>query len=266
MTHDAPFRYAEYAPAGDVAQYVASYWSFDVAGDADAPVHDVLPDGCISLSCRTAADGTIDPPVVLGPRLTRLSVPVRSGDRYFGVRFWPDAGGAALRTPAEALRDEVQPADRLLGPAAGALAVAIARAPAVDDRVHVCDEALRAVLAEAWPLDPTARAALMLLIAAGGDVAVRTLAGSVGTGNRQLQRRFRAAVGLTMKEFARIRRVRVAAAALLEDQRAGAAQLAVLAGFADQPHLIRELARVAGASPTALRERLEAIRHGELHY
>lgn len=266
MTRETPFRYAEYAPGADVAPYVASYWSFDVAEDADAPVHEVLPDGCISISCRTAADGAIGQPVVLGPRLTRLSVPVRPGDRYFGVRFWPDAGGAALRTSAEALRDEVQPADRFLGLAAGALAAEIARVPTAEGRVRVCDDALRPVVAGARPLDPAVRAALLLLIAAGGDVPIRTLAERVGAGNRQLQRRFRPAVGLTMKEFARIRRVRVAAAALLEDQRAGAAQLAVLAGFADQPHLIRELARIAGASPTALRERLDAIRHGELHY
>lgn len=69
-----------------------------------------------------------------------------------------------------------------------------------------------------------------------------------------------------MKEFARIRRVRAAAAALLGGDRESAAQVAVRSGFCDQAHFIRELARVAGAAPTALRMRLAAIHHRDLRY
>jgi AraC-like DNA-binding protein len=259
------FDYAEYRPAAELARYIASYWSFDVTTDAPSLTHEVLPDGCISLACRMTANGAASL-VVLGPRITPFLVPVHGGDRFFGIRFWPDAGGAALRTPAEGLRDAVVPAADLLGGITDEIVSRIATAADPSDRVRACDHALRPVIARATPLDAPVRAALTLLIAAGGDVPIRTLAERTGAGSRQLQRRFRRAVGLTMKEFARIRRVRVAAAALLDAEPASAAQVAVLTGFSDQPHFIRELARVAGASPTALRERLEAIRHGELHY
>lgn len=85
---------------------------------------------------------------------------------------------------------------------------------------------------------------------------------------RQLQRRFRAATGLTPKEYANIRRARAALKRVLmgESTRAlgGWARVAADSGYADQAHLARECARLLDLTPTMLSSRLDEIRHDRL--
>ena len=73
-----------------------------------------------------------------------------------------------------------------------------------------------------------------------------------GLGERQLRRRFAAAVGYGPKTFARVARFRDRRSALV---RAGAplAAAAAEAGYADQAHMTREIAGLAGRTPALLR-------------
>ena len=93
------------------------------------------------------------------------------------------------------------------------------------------------------------------------DFAARAQAGEVaaqvGLSDRQLRRRCEAAVGYGPKMLQRVLRFRRFVS--LADAAGGTADLAQAAvdsGYADQPHLTRETARLAGLSPAALvRER-----------
>lgn len=67
---------------------------------------------------------------------------------------------------------------------------------------------------------------------------------------RQLRRRFAAAVGISPKRYARTMRIR-RAIALARPHRSWAA-IATAAGFYDQAHMIAEFRAVAGATPEAL--------------
>jgi AraC-like DNA-binding protein len=266
MNTEPSLKYQEYSPCPDVAPYVASYWSFDVAPDGNAVEHTIIPDGCISLAFRAVASGLPAELRVVGPRATSFSVMVHPGDHYFGIRFWPDAGGAALRADATTLRNQVGPA-RLLGERALPLTRIMRSLETCADspaRCAACDTALPDLLRDAAPIDATVRGAVVLTIAFDGDISIGTLQQRLGIGVRQLQRRFRAAVGLTMKEFARIRRVRATAATLLASDVHSTAQLAARAGFSDQAHLIRELVRVTGSPTTPLRARLGRILHTDI--
>jgi methylphosphotriester-DNA--protein-cysteine methyltransferase len=75
----------------------------------------------------------------------------------------------------------------------------------------------------------------------------------LGLGERQLRRRFHAAVGYGPKTLARVLRFQ----RLLElldrpGSRASLAEAAADAGYADQAHMTGECARLAGLTPTAL--------------
>lgn len=91
-----------------------------------------------------------------------------------------------------------------------------------------------------------------------------TIAAAVGLSVRQLERRFRAAAGLTPKQFARVRRVRAAAVTLVKDEGKGWAARAAEMGFADQPHLAREFVALTGCPPAAFAEDVAEIEHGDL--
>ena len=76
--------------------------------------------------------------------------------------------------------------------------------------------------------------------------------------------RFRAAVGIGPKEFARIRRVRWTAVDLVEHESDGWVDRAARAAFSDQAHLSREYRELFGASPSRVAELLGRISHGRL--
>ena len=65
--------------------------------------------------------------------------------------------------------------------------------------------------------------------------------------------RFREAVGLTPKRYARVLRFQRALALIPREGRADWAALALEAGYGDQAHLAHEFRRCAGMAPTAYR-------------
>ena len=77
---------------------------------------------------------------------------------------------------------------------------------------------------------------------------VEALARELGLSERQLRRRFHAAAGYGPKTLQRVLRFRRFLAGPREDL----ARAALDAGYADQAHLAREVARLAGTSPTRL--------------
>lgn len=240
-----------------------AHWSLEVRfGLPEGFVHHVWPDGCISLVV-VSIGGRLIAASVLGPGTRAQRVPLEIGAVYRGVRFWPDAGGMALDVDPASLRGRIVPLAVLLGGEAVMVARGVAAAPSSEEAARVFDAWLSRRLAGAGPLDTRVRDAVESLIAARGELPVSALARRVGLGPRQFQRRFRAAVGLTPKEYARVCRGRAALAAALRDEDRWSVVAATL-GYADQAHLVRDVGVLMGLTPGALRERLELIEHGPL--
>ncbi len=92
-------------------------------------------------------------------------------------------------------------------------------------------------------------AAVAHVRARAGRVSVAELARAANLSTRQLERRFRARVGLGPKTFARLVRFQ-RALALLRTSGARLAEVAAQAGYYDQAHLVRDFRQFAGASPS----------------
>jgi AraC-like DNA-binding protein len=96
------------------------------------------------------------------------------------------------------------------------------------------------------PLD----AAIRRIRTSGGTGSIERIANDAGLGRRQFERRFVERVGLPPRLFGRIIRFHRAFQRLgLES---GAA-IAASCGYADQAHLVREMRRFGGRTPTELR-------------
>ncbi|WP_327288210.1 helix-turn-helix domain-containing protein [Streptomyces sp. NBC_01198] len=191
----------------------------------------VLPDGCMDLIWD---DGTL---LVAGPDTLAHLTTDRPGTTYAGLRFDPGVGPALLGAPARDLRDlRVPLAD--LWPAAQARRLA-ERADAGPAGALDAWAAERA--RTAGPADPLP-AAVAAALSAGG--AVTAVAAACGLGERQLRRRCEAAFGYGPRTLTRVLRMQRA----LRMARAGTpfARVAADAGYADQPHLSREVRTLAG--------------------
>jgi AraC-like DNA-binding protein len=212
--------YRELIQAGP---HIACLWTRDP--EPAARVHRIVPDACVDIVW------TGERLIVAGPATGPAMSDLPAGSAAYGVRFRVGAAGAALGLPAAelldasvALGDIWADAERIEeAAAAGGLA---ALAGAVQRRIagREPDRAVRAA-------------------AAGADV---------GLTDRQLRRRFAAAVGYGPKTLDRVLRFQRFLAHARAPGAPPLAELAFDAGYADQAHLTRECSRLAGLPPAAL--------------
>jgi AraC-like DNA-binding protein len=208
---------------------LACLWIRVMEGDAT----DVLPDGCSDLIWRAGRGAFVAGPDT-GP-VRPASVP---GTVLVGARFRPGAGGAALGMPLSELRDLRVGLDELRPDLA-------ARLPGDLDPLEALRRMAEIALA-APPADAAVSEAARRL--AQPQTRVEALAADLGLSERQLRRRFHAAAGYGPKTLQRVLRFRRFLAAADRDL----ARAALDSGYADQSHLTRECAQLAGRTPAAL--------------
>ncbi|OZM70272.1 AraC family transcriptional regulator [Amycolatopsis antarctica] len=116
-------------------------------------------------------------------------------------------------------------------------------------RFAILDQTFRAESVQAPGPAPEIGWAWRRMLADGGTGAVATLAGEVGWSRRHFSERFRAELGLSPKQAARVLRFERACEALRARPDTDLAELAVACGFYDQPHLSNEWRALAGCTP-----------------
>jgi AraC-like DNA-binding protein len=250
-----PMSYVEVPPPADLAPWIAALWCFRVRPEAGEIEHRIPLTGGLLL-----AVGRAGPAILTGPRTAPLVTAVRGGDVYWGVHCLPGAAGALFHLPPGSLRDQLGPAETWLDPA-----WCLGFRPEennVDDAqvLHRLALALRELAPRAAPLDAAVTAAVAQIVRSQGAVAIAELAGAVALSPRQLRRRFQAAVGLSPKELARVRRLRAAAATAVLHERPWS-EVAGDGGYADQAHLVREFRSLLGTTPGGFGQHARRIDH-----
>ncbi|HIG73686.1 MAG TPA: AraC family transcriptional regulator [Bacteroidetes bacterium] len=195
-----------------------------VAFDGDGG-HTTTPDGLWDLAFlrRGGALVVLQTGVITRP----VALDFGAGDEYVCVSFEAD-----VYAPARAGRRMVDRAEVLAPAAAGAFRFAgdALEVPTFENAEGLVDRLIR-------------RGHLVR-----DDVVAGVLAGEpVPAGERTVQRRFARALGLSPKRLAVIRRADAALRLLREGATPSEAAFAL--GYADQPHLTRELRRFVGQTP-----------------
>jgi AraC-like DNA-binding protein len=210
--------------------------------------HRILPDGCMDFIFDLGA-GTAR---LVGAMTTAEVVEVAAGTHLFGVRFLPGAVAPYLTDAASAFVDDSVPLDGVTARATRELAERVAAARGRREREALVVAHLLESRSRLRAGDPRLRRAVTLIARHHGAIAMSEVARAVSLGERQLERLFRAHVGLAPKHFARIARMEHALR-LLRDGARPQAEVAALAGYADESHLLRDFRDLAGATPAALR-------------
>jgi AraC-like DNA-binding protein len=237
-------RYAETKPGDALAPWVACYWSI-TATDAPAGADRILPDGCADIIVDLAGEPDA---FVVGTMSTALLSPRGPRVELFGIRFRPGAALPFMGVPLKEITDQRVALDVLWGARAGALSEALVGV-APHDRVRQAERILLGRPRRVRSEDEMVPRAVELFRRARGGVAVRDVAAALGVGERRLVRAFDRCVGLSPKGFARVMRFREVFRQLEQGARPWT-RIAGDAGYADQPHLIREFQALAGVTPT----------------
>jgi AraC-like DNA-binding protein len=207
-----------------------------------------LPDECLDITW--IEDGTL---WLSGPESRSWEPAEPTAATALGVRFEPGVGPALLGMDASDVRDVRVPLAALWGDrTVRELTERMALDAGDGGRVRLLEAAVRAAADGTRARDDVAAAA-WLGLARSRSRPARALARSIGLSERQLLRRCRAAFGYGPARLARILRLqRLLHLARTQPPRARLAELALLAGYADQQHLTHDVGSIFGVTPSVL--------------
>ncbi|APU14975.1 AraC family transcriptional regulator [Actinoalloteichus fjordicus] len=197
----------------------------------------IIPDGCLDVI--VAAERVF----VAGPDTRAWQSTVPPDTVITGLRFQPGQAARALGVPADALRDSRVELSELWGPTGARLA----------DRLRADPAALAEVIAGRPLARPDPELTEVLARIDAGATRVSAVIADVALSERQLRRRFRAAVGYGPATYLRISRLRRAIAAA--EHGTPLAEVASRAGYADQSHLSRDTRELTGRTPAVFLRR-----------
>lgn len=209
----------------------------------------ILPDTCahVIVKLGEGRGARRRPLTVVGARTRAISTDVSGRSWTVGVRLRPGMLQGLTGLPATELTDRSEAPGAVWGSAGDRLERDIRGAKDPEEAKARLVDFLRRAEPSASAVDWRARAFARLSRTSGGRFAVGDAAEALGISARALRDATHDSLGLAPKRYARIERL---FRALEEAGRASWAGVAARAGFADQPHLIRDFQDLLGETPT----------------
>jgi AraC-like DNA-binding protein len=249
-------------PKPPLDAYVESIWICRNAPQRHA-LERILPTGGAQLIINLKEDATrlYDPEApdrcvavagtILSGPYTRFQVIDTSEQEYVaGVAFKPGGTVPFIGVPAHETSDSDIPLESLWGRN---------RTQALRERLlesrhaHAALDVLEAALSEQFSppvLHPAVSFALTSFARAAGTTTIAAVTGAIGMSPKRFIERFKTDVGLTPKQFCRIRRFQHAVARAHRGRTINWPLVALDCGYFDQAHFIHDFRAFAGLTPT----------------
>lgn len=232
-------------PRGPLSRYVSHYW---VSLSNDSPVYTALPDGCVDLVLEVTPNeyGAW----IYGSTTRPTDIACTSGAHYLGIRFQPGQSRHFIDAAACEITDARAELPGLMQFPAELIATRI-----TDDTLFTqLDDILAVMLSRSPPAVGVIDHLIQYVEAHRGTVCIEELARHFGKSRRQIERTFSQTVGVPLKFFCTIARLRHAARLIARPSGRSLTAIASDAGYSDQAHMTRDFRRLAGATPGQLRQ------------
>jgi AraC-like DNA-binding protein len=254
-------------PAPPLDALVESFWWSERSAPQAALEH-MLPNGTaqliFALSDAPLSCTAITPSrefirwrrgIVHGPQSGYYVSGPKPGGAVVGVAFRPGAAGAVLGLPAAELANRHVPVEEIWGARARLLHERLCAVGRPAAMFQALEQELNAGLRRPLLIHPAVAYSLVRCPQEGSRTRVAQVQRDTGYSPRHFIALFRASVGLAPGQFYRIERFGAVLRALAQAGPERLADIAVAAGYADQPHLTREFKEFAGITPTQYRPR-----------
>jgi AraC-like DNA-binding protein len=243
--------YVEGFPSPQLAAYLLCWSVHRIDAGSSSYLHRSAPNGSVELVCEVGGQ-----PLLVGPQTGPLVRTLPPGATIVSLRLRPESAATVLGMPAYELADQIVALEDAL-PATRFLCERIAHEP--KRAVAALEGAVSAELARRAATDRMVAVAVERLTAR--PTRVSSVAASMFVSERQLRRRFKAAVGVSPKSLERTLRFQRFLALVHTGgwSRLGLARTAIALGYADQAHLTRECVDLSGLPPA------ELIRQTDIH-
>jgi AraC-like DNA-binding protein len=238
--------YKEFFAPPQLASNFLCFWTQTIVGSQGVFEHRVLPDACIDV---VLIDD--EPPMVVGPWTVPFVARLAAGTSITGVRLRPGRASCLLGIPASELLNQIIPTEAVKGAVQKMRLEQVTEQPGAAARRFALTQVLSASVEDS----PSDRAVLAGIgwLSRHPHGRIEQLSRWIGISERQLHRRFSAAIGYGPKMFQsvlRFQRLLKTAREMRGEQ--SMAHLAASAGYADQAHMTRDVQRLANLRPTVL--------------
>ncbi|MCB9287578.1 MAG: helix-turn-helix transcriptional regulator [Lewinellaceae bacterium] len=254
--------YQEIPPPQDIEYCIAAYWRFEYRPNSRIirPLqHKVVPDGCVSLLFMAREGVPLRPPSLVYPTAAIRHVEAAPDVIYLGIRLRPGWARPILGIdPRQPVSSAPPVGDHLEGLDTSAI---FRRLRSGLEDFQFLTPVITAFVEKRQPeADERIQNAVRCILEAGGNIRIEEAARQATMSMRQLQRRFKAEVGLTPKEFARVRRFRSALIQLLLEDKPRQDVL-FEQGYFDPAHFNKDCFSIVGTAPNLFEAYISRIEH-----
>jgi AraC-like DNA-binding protein len=235
--------YREFAPPAHLSKHIVCFWRH---GATSIPTTArVIPDGCVDIVWVND-----EAPHVAGPMTKPVLYSIESGTEIIAVRLRPGVAHRLLGENAKALLNQDVPLRDLWPGHRAASWEDVTAERSASSKLAAIAAAVTSHLRTDGELDDFVMRATAWM--AGHPFAsLDELSGLSRLSERQIRRRFDEAIGYGPKKLQRILRLQRLLWLASHETSAvpSLAQLSFVAGYADQPHMSRDVAALTGVSP-----------------
>ncbi len=257
--------YREIPASPKILHLVLSFWEFLAKGkNHEQTIHEVFPDGCISLFYYGNENADVNLLFVNNLSLETVKTRIFANDVYWGMRFSPAACAKILRANPSEIQSQALIESKIFSHITGGLLEKLIHCRNFEEAIKIYEAQIKSLQITCDETDEKTAEVVKIIEENRGEIRVSKIAKAVHLSTRQLERRFKKSAGLSPKQYARTRRIRATAVNLVEAGEMNWASRAAEMGFADQAHLTHEFSTLTGRSPNSFAEKVKRIEHGEL--
>lgn len=254
--------YQTFQPHQDLASLVSCYWTLEIPAQASAQRQRIIPDGTIEMAFIlgddikrfTENDAFILQPraMVLGQTIEPFYIEPTGYVNTFAIRFYPYGFANFVTIPIKELANKETPLASLFGAeTAKALEQKIIKAANNEQRIEIIENFLLARLNEKATIDKIVQSTVDSLLATNGNASIKALLKEDFAKRRQLERKFRAQIGISPKQLGKVIRIQTALKLLLNQEPENLTNIAYQCDYYDQAHFIKDFKEFTGINPKA---------------
>lgn len=262
---NSPFFYREESPSAELSHFIASFWEFRASTGISAPImHEIFPDGCLSIFLSRDRIRGFQEILIAENNLKSIYIPVSAGETAWGMRILPEACFAFFGTDPAEIKYQPFCGEKFKKRFSAELEQRLYNCETFTEAVQAFEDYAKDFGVKPGEIDVRLAKATRIFIESEGLAKISETAKEIGLSERQFERNYRKASGLTPKQFAGICRFRATAIAMVKNSEQNWASRAAEKGFTDQSHLNREFSRLSGNSPGEFSENINRIEHGKI--
>lgn len=247
------YNYFEYSTDMRLTPWVKNYWS--ASGFMSSEVTSkVFPDGCTDIIFKFDKTAGTSYAGLFGMSTTFIEVDYPKSTQMFGVRFKPAGITAFTRIPMEELTDRGVELSLLETLFDKSFYEALPEQQSMVDIVTHTNRYFLNRLSSLYHTERQIIRAVDLISLAKGQLSLAGVASDVCLCQRHFERKFKSAIGVSPKMFAKIFRFKHAFQLMQQYPHKDLLTIAIECGYYDRTHLIRDFKSLSGDTPNDFRQ------------